>query len=62
MLAVNDVELTHILDAFHPALLVFSNVVIGKIERLKHLYVACLVCSIFLLEVFEDVAHTQTVA
>ncbi len=62
MFAVNDFELTHIFNAFHPLLFIVGDVVVGKTKRLQYSLMASLVCGIFFLEAIEDVAHSQTVA
>ena len=60
VLAVNQVELTQILNTFQPLLLYFVDVVF-KVQRFQNSLMASLVGSILLLEVVEDIAHAQTI-
>ena len=54
-------ELAQVLDTFEPLLLDLIDVIL-KVQRLQNSLMTSLVGSILLLETFEDVAYTQTIA
>lgn len=57
---VGEVELTHIVHTLEPLLFFLGDVVVGEVEILQNLFVACLECSVFGFESVEDVTHAQT--
>ena len=61
-LGVGEVELAHVLYAFHPELLFLGDVVVGVVEVCENLLVTLFECLVFLLEVFEYVAYAQAYA
>ena len=61
MLRVHQLELFDVLNAFHPLLLHFGDVVVGIVEALENFLMTCFVGSVLLGKVVEDVAYTQTV-
>ena len=56
---IGEVELTHVVHAFEPLLLLFGNVVVRVVEVAQNLFVAGFQSFVFGFEAIEDVAHTK---
>ena len=50
-----------VLNAFHPLLFHLCDIIIRVVEALENSFMTCLMGSILLLEVVENIAYTQTV-
>ena len=61
MLGIDNLELLEVLNAFHPLLLHLRDVVVSVVKTLENFFMTCLVGSILLCEVVENVAYTQTI-
>ena len=62
VLAIDNLELLHVFNAFHPQAFNIRDVVVRIAKFLQALFVKCLVGLVFSFEIIQDVAHAKTVA
>ena len=62
MFTIDNRILLQIVNTLHPLTLDFLQLIIGVVQRMKHLLMARLQFGIFRFEILEDVAHAQSVA